>query len=394
MHIFYYVAIVIIAGLFVAKITGKIKLPNVTGYLIAGLIIGPSITGIVPREVVGELSIFSELALGFISYSIGSQINFRELKKVGIGIVVVTLLEALVAMLLVTVVMLFVFKTSVPFALLMGAIACATAPAATLMVIRQYKAKGPVVDTLLPVVAMDDAVSIMAFGVALTVSKALLSGASIEFKQLVVIPPIEIFGALILGVVVGVIFLLLEKYLKNDHDFMNFVVAVILITYALSTTLHVSSLLACMALGATVSNLKTGQMKYFTIVDNLTVPIFVAFFVVSGADLDIAALKTTGLIGASYVIIRVVGKILGAYIGAKTFNMPVSVQKYLGLTLVPQAGVAIGLSLVAQNALPPEYGSQIRTVVLAGTVIYEFIGPLITKKALIAAGEIDLSEQD
>lgn len=394
MHIFYYVAIVIIAGLFVAKITGKIKLPNVTGYLIAGLIIGPSITGIVPREVVGELSIFSELALGFISYSIGSQINFRELKKVGIGIVVVTLLEALVAMLLVTVVMLFVFKTSVPFALLMGAIACATAPAATLMVIRQYKAKGPVVDTLLPVVAMDDAVSIMASGVALTVSKALLSGASIEFKQLVVIPPIEIFGALILGVVVGVIFLLLEKYLKNDHDFMNFVVAVILITYALSTTLHVSSLLACMALGATVSNLKTGQMKYFTIVDNLTVPIFVAFFVVSGADLDIAALKTTGLIGASYVIIRVVGKILGAYIGAKTFNMPVSVQKYLGLTLVPQAGVAIGLSLVAQNALPPEYGSQIRTVVLAGTVIYEFIGPLITKKALIAAGEIDLSEQD
>ncbi len=388
MHILYYVAVVLAAGLFVAKITGKFKLPNVTGYLIAGLLIGPSITGIMPREVVGKLSLFSDIALAFIAYSIGSQINFQQLKKVGIGIVVLTLLESLTAMALVTLVMLFVFKTGAAFALLIGSIACATAPAATMMVIRQYKAKGPVVDTLLPVVAMDDGVSIMAFGVALTLAKALILGGDVNFVQLILIPLVEIFGALLLGTVIGIAFLWIEKIIRSEGELMNFVIVAILMGYALSDYLHVSSLLACMAVGATISNLREGKMKYFSIVDNITAPIFVAFFVVSGADLEIAALRSTGLIGAAYVIVRVIGKCLGAYIGARTYHMPHTVQKYLGYTLVPQAGVAIGLSLVAQNALPGDCGIKIRTVILAATVIYEFVGPLITKKALFAAGEI------
>ncbi|MDO5097001.1 MAG: cation:proton antiporter [Peptostreptococcaceae bacterium] len=393
MHILYYVAVVLAAGLFVAKITGKLKLPNVTGYLIAGLLIGPSITEIIPRETVEELSLFSDVALGFIAYSIGSQINFKQLKKVGAGVVVITLLEALVAMLLVILVMLFVFKTSLPFALLIGSIACATAPAATMMVIKQYKAKGPVVDTLLPVVAMDDGVSIMAFGVALTVSKALISGAEIKFTQLVLIPLGEIVGALLLGVAIAIIFLLIEKMIKSENELMNFVIVIIFMGFALATKLHVSSLLCCMAIGATISNVRYGKLKYFSIVENITVPIFLAFFVISGADLDIGALKATGLVGIAYVLVRVIGKWLGAFIGAKAFNMPKSVQKYLGYTLVPQAGVAIGLSLVAQNALPGEHGSEIRTVILAATVIYEFVGPLVTKKALMAAGEISLPEK-
>ena len=192
MHILYYVAVVLAAGLFVAKFTGKLKLPNVTGYLIAGLLIGPSVTGIVPKEAIEKLSLFSDLALAFIAYSIGSQINFKQLKKIGIGIVVLTLLEALTAMALVSAFMLFVFKTGLPFALLIGSIACATAPAATMMVIRQYKAKGSVVETLLPVVAMDDGVSIMAFGVALTLAKTLILGGSIDLVQLVLIPTVEI----------------------------------------------------------------------------------------------------------------------------------------------------------------------------------------------------------
>lgn len=394
MHIFYYVAVVLAAGLFVAKVTGKFKLPNVTGYLIAGLLIGPSVFAIVPRETVEQLTLFSDLALAFIAYSIGSQINFKQLKKVGAGVIAITLLEALMAMFLVVLVMLFVFKTSLAFALLIGSIACATAPAATMMVIRQYKAKGPVVETLLPVVAMDDCVSIMAFGVALTVSKSLISGGSIDFTQLVLIPLGEIVGAFVLGFVLAMLFLLIEKIIKSEGELMNFVIVVILMGYALSTRLHFSSLLACMAIGGTISNVRAGKMKYFTIVDNLTVPIFLAFFVISGADLDIRALKATGLIGAAYVIVRVIGKWLGAYMGAKMYNMPTAVQKYLGYTLVPQAGVAIGLSLIAQNTLPGEYGSQIRTVILAATVIYEFVGPLITKKALIAAGEIQVHEKE
>lgn len=390
MHILYYVAVVLAAGLFVAKFTGKLKLPNVTGYLIAGLLIGPSVTGIVPKEAIEKLSLFSDLALAFIAYSIGSQINFKQLKKIGIGIVVLTLLEALTAMALVSAFMLFVFKTGLPFALLIGSIACATAPAATMMVIRQYKAKGSVVETLLPVVAMDDGVSIMAFGVALTLAKTLILGGSIDLVQLVLIPTVEIVGALLLGALLGIGFLTVEKIIRSEGELMNFVIVTILMGYALSDRLHVSSLLACMAIGASISNLKEGQMKYFSIVDNITVPIFLAFFVVSGADLDLTALRTTGMIGIAYVIVRVIGKWMGAFIGAKAFNMPKSVQKYLGYTLVPQAGVAIGLSLVAQNALPGAHGAEIRTVILAATVIYEFVGPLITKKALIAAGEIKI----
>lgn len=394
MHILYYVAVVLASGLFVAKLTGKLKLPNVTGYLIAGLLIGPSILNLVPKEIVEEMAIFSDVALGFIAYSIGSQINFKQLKKVGAGVVAITLLEALMAMALVVAVMLFVFKTNLPFALLIGSIASATAPAATLMVIKQYRAKGPVVDTLLPVVAMDDGVSIMAFGVALTVSKALISGGDIHFTNLVLIPVGEIVGALILGFLIGVIFLFIEKIIRSEGELMNFVIVIIFLGFAIATKLHVSSLLCCMAIGATISNIRAGKLKYFSIVDNITVPIFLAFFVISGADLDISALKTTGLIGIAYVLVRVIGKWTGAFLGARAFHMPKTVQKYLGYTLVPQAGVAIGLSLVAQNALPSEHGVQIRTVILAATVIYEFIGPLITKKALIAAGEIELKEKN
>lgn len=390
MHILYYVAVVLAAGIFIAKITGKLRLPNVTGYLIAGLLIGPSITGIVPRDIVEELSLFSDVALAFIAYSIGSQINFKQLKKIGIGVVVLTLLEALMAMLLVVLVMLFVFKTNLAFALLIGSIACATAPAATMMVIRQYKAKGVVVDTLLPVVAMDDAVSIMAFGVALTVSKALISGKDIQFTQLVLLPSIEILGALVLGVVIALLFLTIEHIIKNESELMNLVIIIIFLGHSLATRFHFSSLLACMAVGATISNLREGKISYFSIVDNITMPIFVAFFVISGADLDIFALKASGLIGLTYVSVRMIGKWLGAFTGAKLYHMPKTVQNYLGYTLVPQAGVAIGLSLVAQKALPGEYGNEIRTIILAATVIYEFIGPLITKKALIAAGEIHL----
>lgn len=394
MHILYYVAVVLASGLFVAKLTGKLKLPNVTGYLIAGLLIGPSILNLVPKEIVEEMAIFSDVALGFIAYSIGSQINFNQLKKVGAGVVAITLLEALMAMALVVAVMLLVFKTNLPFALLIGSIASATAPAATLMVIKQYRAKGPVVDTLLPVVAMDDGVSIMAFGVALTVSKALISGGDIHFTNLVLIPVGEIVGALILGFLIGVIFLFIEKIIRSEGELMNFVIVIIFLGFAIATKLHVSSLLCCMAIGATISNIRAGKLKYFSIVDNITVPIFLAFFVISGADLDISALKTTGLIGIAYVLVRVIGKWTGAFLGARAFHMPKTVQKYLGYTLVPQAGVAIGLSLVAQNALPNEHGVQIRTVILAATVIYEFIGPLITKKALIAAGEIELKEKN
>lgn len=389
MHILFYIGVVIASGLLVARLLGKLKLPNVTGYLIAGLLIGPGVLGILSKETVESLSLFSDVALAFIAYSIGSQIHIKQMKQVGKGILIITVLEALMAMLLVTLVMIFVFKEDVPFALLLGAIACATAPAATLMVIRQYNAKGPVVNTLLPVVALDDCVGIMAFGISVTVAKVLIEGGALHFTNLILVPFAHIVGALVMGFVIGLIYLLILKKIKNESEMMNTVVAVICIGYALSVKFDFSPLLTCMAIGAAVSNFASNSVSSFTIIDGLTTPIFLAFFTISGADLDLSVLKSVGAIGIAYVLVRVAGKWLGSYIGAKISHAESTVQKYLGYTLIPQAGVAIGLSLVAEQLLPGTHGAAVRTVILAGTVIYEFVGPLITKKALMTAGEID-----
>ncbi|MBU5439926.1 cation:proton antiporter [Tissierella sp. MSJ-40] len=391
MHILFYVAIILLAGMGTAKILAKFKLPNVTGYLIAGLIIGPSILGLIPKDSTEQLSIISEVALAFIAYSIGSEFNLEHLKKVGKGIITITMFEALTAVVLVDLTMIFIFKQSVPFSIVLGAIAAATAPAATLMVVRQYKAKGPVVNTLLPVVAIDDAVGIMAFGISTTIAKSLINNSTnISIYGLVIYPLIEILGALILGFVMGLFLILISKKSKGEDELLSIVIAILFATAGIAIRFNFSSLLACMMVGATLTNLAPNNKKLFNAAEKFTPPIFISFFTIAGVQLNLSILKEVGLIGAGYVIIRVIGKMLGAYVGAKISDLPQTVQKYLGFTLIPQAGVAIGLSMIAQNILPLSYGAQIRTIVLAGTVVYELVGPLITKTALIKAGEINI----
>ncbi|MDY0236134.1 MAG: cation:proton antiporter [Gudongella sp.] len=390
MNELYYVGIIILSGLIMARLVTKFKLPHVTGYLLAGVLIGPSILNLVPKEAGDSLAVISEAALGFIAYSIGSEMNFKTLKKVGKSLITITLFEALVPAVLITLTMVYIFKQPLAFSIVIGAIASATAPAATIMVIKQYKAKGKVVDTLLPVVAMDDGVAIISFGIAFSIAKTLInSSGNFSLIQAIFIPVVEILLALVVGFVVGMILCYIIPKIKGEDELLSSVMVSIFIAIGLAELLNISTLLVCMMIGITASNFAHESHRALSVINRITPPIFIAFFTLSGIDLNLAALKYAGLMGIGYIVVRSIGKILGAYIGSKITNSSESVQKYLGLTLLPQAGVAIGLSMIAQTVMP-ELGSTIRTIILASTVIYELVGPFVAKTALIKAGEIDI----
>lgn len=378
---------ILLVGFIVAKILGLFKFPEVTGYLIAGILIGPSVLGIIPEEAVKSFDIISEVALAFIAFSIGAELKFQDLRKVGKAIFIITLLEALVAFFLVTVVMLLL-KESLAFSLAIGSIACATAPAATLMVIKQYKAEGPLVRTLIPVVALDDGVCIIAFGVASTLAQNLIKGGAFSLFNMVGKPVLQIFAALAIGIVAGVIMVKAMNFMKNQGQIQVSFIGVIFLLAAISLRFDLSSLLTMMAFGTTICNLSTNEAKVFNAIEVITPAIFLCFFVLSGADLDLASLTKVGVLGAAYVVARVIGKALGAGIGAKIGNLPGKVQQNLGFCLIPQAGVAIGLSLIAKRIIPAPHGDAIRDIILSATVIYELVGPLLTKMALFRAGEI------
>lgn len=387
----YYIAIILFAGLVFGKAVSYLKLPHVTGYLIGGIIIGPSVLKLITHEAASGFGIITEAALGFIAFSIGSEFKLTQIKKSGMRVVVITALEALVAVACVDLAMIFIFKKPVQFSIMLGAIAAATAPAATVMVIKQYKAKGPLVDTLLQVVAMDDAVGIIAFSISLAIAQALDGGGEgILLTKAIFSPAKEILGAAILGVLCGSVLSFFSKRASGEEQLLSMNLGAILFTVGVSMKFGFSSLIACMVLGATVVNLINNK-RSFSVIDRFTPPIFVAFFTIAGVDLDLGIVKSVGFIGIGYVVFRVIGKLAGSYAGARLTHAPQAVQKYLGFALVPQAGVAIGLSMVAVKALPAETGIAIKTIILGATVIYELIGPVVAKIAISRAGEIGLS---
>jgi len=392
MHILFYTGMILISGLIMGKLVSYIKLPEVTGYLLAGVLIGPSILGIVPVEAAEKLNVISEMALGLIAYSIGSEFNFNHMKKIGKGILLITVLESLGAVILVDLAMIFIFKQKLFFSISLGAIAAATAPAATLMVIRQYKAKGPLVDTLLPIVAMDDAVGIIIFGISMAIAKSLVSvDVKLPMGKMILLPFGEIFLAFVVGICIGIILSIVANRANGEDQLLTIALAVIFAAIGLSVELNISALLVCMCIGATVTNVVPNNKRLLSIVDRFTPPVFAVFFTLAGIELNISILKDVGIIGISYMFLRVLGKMIGASLGAKIINSPKTVQKYLGFTLIPQAGVAIGLAMIAEAELPSPYGAKIKTIILSATVIYELIGPLMTKIAVFRAGEVPLS---
>lgn len=387
MNTLLYLAVILLAGLLMGRAVKVVHLPNVTGYLLAGLIIGPYCFGLIPASFVTDLNLVSEMALAFIAFTIGSEFKLSYLKRVGLTPIIIALLEAFTAVLAVTLGLL-AFGFSLPLALLLGAIASATAPAATVMVVKEYRAKGPLTETLLSVVALDDAAALMAFGFA-TAAVTAMQGPGEGSVLLAILRPFgEIVGSILLGFLLGALFTVPLRYFKENSNRTIIMVAFVFLGAALADFLGLSSLLLCMCMGAMLTNISSSAPSIMKLADNLTPPLFVMFFVASGAEFNIKILPFIGLIGVLYIILRVIGKVAGASLGAALMKAPANVRKYIGLTLVPQAGVAIGLSLIAAQKMP-DYGATIRAVILCATLIYELVGPGLTKMALKRAGEIN-----
>ena len=378
-------AIMIFAGMFCGRMAKHIRLPNVTGYLVAGLLIGPCVFGVLSADFLDTISIISTVALGFIAFSIGNEFKITYFKRVGVAPIVIACMESLFAVVFV-VLGLIISGQNVSFSLVLGAIAAATAPAATIMVIKQYRAKGPVTETLLSVVAIDDATALILFSLAVAVAQALSNGAA-SLGASLLSPLKEIGGALVVGAALGFVFLLPLRFFKKAGNRLSLIAAFIFLGLGISEWLGLSDLLLCMAMGAVVANFSADVGSIMDLCDGVTPPIFMLFFVASGADLQLSVLPTVGLIGVVYIVLRVVGKYFGAAIGAAMCKCEGAVRKYLGPCLLPQAGVAIGLSLAAGQVVP-EHAPQIRAVILCGTLIYELIGPAVTKLSLKKAGEI------
>ena len=375
-------AIMIFFGMFCGRMAKHLRLPNVTGYLVAGLIIGPAVLS---DDFLDSTSIISDVALGFIAFSIGNEFKLSYFKRVGAAPIIIACMESLFAVIFV-VAGLVISGQSLPFSLVLGAIAAATAPAATIMVIKQYRAKGPVTESLLSVVAIDDATALILFSLAVAVAQALTdSGASLGASLLA--PVKEIGGAIVVGALLGFIFLIPLRFFQKQGNRLSLIVGFIFAGIGISNLFGFSSLLLCMSMGAIIANFSPDVEKLMDICDSVTPPIFMLFFVASGADLKLSVLPTVGVIGVIYIVLRVVGKMVGASVGAAMGKCDKKVRTYLGPCLLPQAGVAIGLSLAAGSVVP-HYASQIRAVILCGTLIYELIGPAITKLSLKKAGEI------
>ena len=402
------ISVAILVGLLITRVVKPFHLPDVTAYLIAGVLIGPYCLGALgvdglgfsSVEQVSSLSLISEVALGFIAFSIGNEFRLSDLKKTGRQAVVVGIMQALTAAIFVDAALILVHfavpdKLSMAQAITLGAIATATAPAATLMVVRQYKAKGPLTNLLLPVVALDDAVGLVVFAVSFGIARTLISG-SVDLISILVSPLVEIIASLLLGAVLGVVLTQLEKLFHSNTNRRNLAIAFVFLTASLSMaefhigSVHVSfsSLLVCMMLGTSFCNLCPLSEDLMEKTDRWTTPLFTVFFVLSGAELELSVFTDLIIvgIGAVYILFRSLGKYWGSYISTRWTHCPPQVCKYLGITLLPQAGVALGMALTARSL--GEQGDLIRNIVLFSVLIYELFGPLLTKQALTKAGDI------
>jgi Kef-type K+ transport system membrane component KefB len=378
-------SVLLMSGMLFGRIAKKIKIPSFIGYLIAGLLLGSSMFNILTDSIVESLSFVSSLALLLIAFSIGSQFKISYFKQVGIAPIVVAFLEASIAYVFVTGGFLLL-GASFPFALVIGAISSATAPAATVMVIKEYKAKGPFTDLLLSVVAIDDAVALMLFGINAAIANVLIQGTS--FHVLALFEPItEIGVSIIIGVICGAILAYLMRYFKSRANRYSLAITALLLGAALAISLNASSLLLIMALSATFANLSPHFELVSELVERSAPPVFILFFVLTGTHLNIWILPSIGVFGIVYIIMRQLGKSVGSYLGVSMMKLPKSQGKYLGYALAPQGGVAIGLTYVAQTIVPM-YANTIQFLILSTVLILELFGPLLARYALRQVQEI------
>ena len=417
-NILFTLALGLFGGLFMSRVVKPLGLPAVTGYLLAGAVMGPyllgklGITGLfVSMETLSSMAtIVQDVALGFIAFAIGTEFRLSALKKTGKQATVIGIVQAIVAMLLVDGVLILLHfilgeeKLPLSVAITLGAIATATAPAATLMVVRQYKAKGPLTNILLPIVALDDAVGLICFAVSIGIAQA-LEGGDISILSVVVNPILEIVLSLLLGTVVGLVFTGTENLFKSNSKRLCISITFVLLSIALSQLHYTfesglkigfSTLLVCMMLGTIFCNICDSAEELMERTDKWTMPIFILFFVISGAQLEFSIFKDwiVVLVGVVYILFRSVGKCVGSYFSAKATKCEPNIVKYLGITLLPQAGVSLGMALTAATVLSPGAGSTVSNIVLFSVMIYELVGPMLTKIALTKAGDIVPKESE
>ena len=383
------IAIMLLCGFLMTRITKKLKLPNVTAYIVTGILIGPFCLNLIPQTIITGTEFLADIALAFIAFSTGEFFKFSKLKNNAGKVVIITLAEALTASLFMFILTFWILRLNLAFSIVLAALASATAPASTMMTIRQTQAKGDFVDTLLQVVAYDDIVALLAYSIAISVAVSSSTGAALGIWD-IILPILKNLGVLALG---GVFGLLMKLFIQKKRSTDNRLIIAIALLFAfcgICAAMDVSPLLGCMSMGTVYINV-TDDDKLFKQLNYFSPPILLLFFVRSGLSFDLNALiKPSGaiggvpllLIGVLYFIVRILGKYAGAFFGCLSVKKPKETRNYFGLALIPQAGVAIGLAAIGARTLGGESGNALQTVILASSVLYELIGPACAKLSL------------
>ncbi len=399
------IGILIIAGFFGGLVAKKIRYPRISGYIIVGMLLSPSVLNVIPSQLIREdLSVITDIALGIVAYLIGGSLNLERLKKLGKNIVTITPFEALGAWIFVSLLIIFLghfvikfdglnpnfYQTYLPMAIIIGAISCATAPAAVLAIIHEYRAKGPLTTTLLGVVALDDAFAILGYAIAISIAGVLIIGVqALSLYQMLIVPILDIAGSLLLGTSFGFVLVYMSRFARTRKTLLVTVLGMIMLSIGTAKILGISSLLANMAMGFVIVNKMKPSEEMFRVIDDIEDVIFAMFFTLAGAHFDLGVVKTAGILALLIVIGRFSGKFVGAKMGAAISQAPTAIRKYLGFGLLPKAGVTVGLVLlVQQNSTFTIIGPIMVNAILASVIINELIAPPLTKYALFKAGEV------
>ncbi len=388
MHILFSLGLVLIGAWFAGKIIKLIHLPLVTAYILFGIIAGPDMLNIVHGALINVSPLVSSVGLGLIAFNIGQNFIWSDIKRMGKMVALISLFEALSAYFLVMLSARYILSMDWGPAMCLGALASATAPAATMMVIKEYRASGLFTSTLLGIVAFDDAVCLIIISISLAMVKtmAVMGSSDIAIIHALMHAVGNIGGALIAGVILTVLIKKISRFIIARENLLIVMLSFLFIGIGVSEMLEIPLLLTCMIMGGVLANISQ-QTKYFDVLHEIDAPVYLLFFVFSGANLKISAISSVGAIGILYFVVRIIGKFTGSYIGGALSAAPARIRKYMWLGLVPQAGVALGAALMVRDQLP-QFGEMIFTTIVTTTVVYELVGPLCTKLALRKAGEI------
>lgn len=398
------ISIMLFSGFLMTRVTKLLRLPNVTAYIVAGILVGPFCFDLIPKQVIDGTDFISDIALAFIAFSVGEFFKLSSLKKNGLKTLIITLSEALMAAILVFILTFFVLRLDPIFSIVLSALAAATAPTSTAMTIRQTKAKGEFVDTVLQVIALDDVFSLIAFSIALSVAGSMLSDGGEALSVGTVVMPIIInIGVMILGAFFGWFLKLLMPKKRSTDNRLIILISMLFLFCGICALLDISPLLGCITMGMVYINI-TEDDKLYKQINYFSPPIMLLFFVRSGANLQLDSLfSPTGensgtvpiiMIAILYFIVRMIGKYGGAFFGGFITKSSKSIRNYLGLALIPQAGVAIGLAAMAARTLGGEVGENLQTIILASSILYELIGPACAKLSLHLSGSFSDKIED